>query len=237
MGAGMRRFDDRARHELRSFGRKRGRKLSARQEGLLREVLPRVSLGIEAPAPDPLTTLFAPPSVDVWLEIGFGGGEHMIWQASRHPEIGIIGCEPFEEGIVKALSALAESGHQNVRVYTDDARPVLRWLPPASIGRAFILFPDPWPKKRHAKRRLLSRALLDLLARVLRSGAELRVATDIGGYARTTLMCFKDDARFCWVAASPDDWRQRGPDWPETRYERKAAQDGRRAYFLRFIRK
>lgn len=222
-------------HELRSFGRRHGRKLSPRQARFLDDVLPRVAVDLASPSPLQATDLF-PEASDVWLEIGFGGAEHLIWQAEHNPGVGIIGCEPFEEGVVKALAAVEDKGLENIRIHADDARPLLRWLPAASIGRAFVLFPDPWPKKRHAKRRLVAAPLLDMLARALRPGAELRIGTDIGDYARTMLIAFAAEARFRWLADGPADWRLRPADWPETRYEAKAQREGRRRYYLRFIR-
>lgn len=172
----------------------------------------------------------------MWLEIGFGGGEHLIWQARANPEVGLIGCEVFEDGVVKALSAIEVGDMSNVRVCTEDARALLRWLPDGSIERVFILFPDPWPKKRHVKRRLINRALADELARVMPNGAELRIATDIGDYLRTILVAFRGHPAFAWQARGPADWRQRGPDWPATRYEAKAEREGRPRYFLRFLK-
>lgn len=222
--------------ELRSFGRRHGRKPSPRQQSLLQVALPRLSLDIAAPSPTPLAGLFPVPLREVWLEVGFGGAEHLIWQAENHPDVGIIGCEPFQDGVVKALSAIEEKRLANVRLHADDARDVLRWLPPASIARAFVLFPDPWPKRRHVKRRLVSSATLDLLARVMPPGAELRIASDIGDYLRTILIAFAAQQNFRWLATGPDDWRQRMPDWPPTRYEAKALREGRKGYFLRFLR-
>jgi tRNA (guanine-N7-)-methyltransferase len=227
--------------ELRSYGRKRGRKISARQRALLRDLLPRVALDLAQPSPARLEALFKAGEgekaiCDVWLEIGFGGAEHMIAQARAHPDVGLIGCEPFEDGVVKALSAIEELELANVRIRGDDVRPVLRWLPPKSLGRVFMLYPDPWPKRRHEKRRLFSAELLELLARVMKPGAELRLATDSGDYARTALLAVAGQVAFRWLAASPIDWRHRGPDWPETRYEMKAVRDGRVSYYLRFTR-
>jgi tRNA (guanine-N7-)-methyltransferase len=227
---------DKPEHDLRSYGRRRGRAPSARQAALWREVLPRVALPAEPTMLTSLEALFEPPMREVWLEIGFGGGEHLIWQARTNPGIGFIGCEPFQDGIVKALTAIEEEGLGNIRLYADDARPLLRLLPKASIGRAFILFPDPWPKKRHHKRRLISEATLAELARILRPGAELRIATDIGEHARWILLAVKAQASLRWAAAAPTDWRQRPPDWPETRYEAKALRAGRRCYYFRFNR-
>ncbi|MES1179669.1 MAG: tRNA (guanine(46)-N(7))-methyltransferase TrmB, partial [Hyphomicrobium sp.] len=162
--------------EIRSFGRRRGRKLSARQAKLLTDLLPRVGIDLAQPAPGHLRELFTPPASAVWLEIGFGGAEHLLWQARAHPGVGLIGCEPFEEGLVKALSAIDQDRLGNVRLWGDDVRPLLRWLPDATISRVFILFPDPWPKKRHHKRRLFSADLLGVLARVMVPGGELRLA-------------------------------------------------------------
>ena len=161
--------------ELRSFGRKRGRGLSARQRRLMDELLPRVALDLTCDRIEPATH-FDRDVRDIWREIGFGGAEHLIWQAERHPETGFIGCEPFEDGVVKALTAIEEGPLDNVRLHAGDARDVLRLLPDASLGRVFILFPDPWPKRKHVKRRLVSVATLRMLARVMRPGAELRIA-------------------------------------------------------------
>jgi tRNA (guanine-N7-)-methyltransferase len=219
--------------ELRSFGRRRGRKISARQEGLRDQLLPRVSVPIREACD--LAALF-PEAREIWLEIGFGGAEHLIWQAKANPDVGLIGCEPFEDGVVKALAAIEDGGLANVRVHPDDARPLLRWLPDASLGRAFILFPDPWPKKRHQKRRLFSADLLRELARAMKPGAELRLGTDIGDYARSSLLALRQVPAFRWLAESPADWRDRPPDWPQTRYEAKAIREGRRRYFFRFVR-
>lgn len=222
--------------ELRSFGRRRGRKLSPRQQQLQGELLPKLELDLGSPAPADATALFPGPVADVWLEIGFGGAEHLIWQAHHNPNVGLIGCEPFEDGVVKALAAIEDQGLTNVRLHSDDARPVLKWLPAASLGRVFILFPDPWPKKRHQKRRLLSAELLKQLQRVMRPGAELRFATDIGDYARSALIALMAAPEFSWTATGPADWRQRPADWPETRYEAKAVREGRRSSYFRFVR-
>jgi tRNA (guanine-N7-)-methyltransferase len=223
-------------HDLRSYGRRRGRKPSARQAALLEQGLPRVALSLSGPAPARLGQLFTPACTEVWLEIGFGGAEHLLWQARAHPHVGLIGCEPFEDGVVKALDAVERENIANIRLHADDARPLLRWLPDASIARAFILFPDPWPKKRHHKRRLVSAATLAELARVMCAGAELRIATDIGDYARWILLAIRAQHSFRWTAKDPRDWRQRGDDWPSTRYEQKAVSDGRRCRYFRFLR-
>lgn len=239
--------------ELRSFGRKHGRKPSPRQERLLRDVLPRVSLDLSNPPLQPLTQLFeavsdtrplpafgrtgqTPPPSGLWLEIGFGGAEHLVWQATRNPGVALIGCEPFEGGVIKALAAIETQRLSNIRIHPDDARPLLRWLPPASLDRVFILFPDPWPKTRHIKRRLVAKPLLDQLARTMKPGAELRFASDIGDYVRTALLSLMNHGQFHWPAESHRDWRERPADWPETRYEAKAIREGRRRYFFRLTR-
>ena len=223
-------------HDLRSYGRRRGRALSARQAALWQEVLPRVALPAEPTALRALEALFEPPVREVWLEIGFGGGEHLLWQAERNPDVGLIGCEPFENGIVKVLSALEHRENPNVRIYTEDARPLLRRLPDAAINRVFILFPDPWPKARHHKRRLVSPVALGELQRIMRKSAELRIATDIGEHARWILLAARGVSGLRWTASAPADWRRRPPDWPQTRYEQKALAAGRRCYYFRFER-
>jgi tRNA (guanine-N7-)-methyltransferase len=224
-------------HDLRSYGRRRGRAPSARQALLWQDALPRFALDPSQPVPARIGELFAPPVADVWLEIGFGGGEHLLWQARHNPHIGLIGCEPFQDGVVKILSAMDEQQLTNIRLYADDARPLLRRLPEAGIGRAFILFPDPWPKARHHKRRLVSAATLGELARVMCAGAELRIATDDADYARCILLAVVGQRNFAWTAEGPADWRQRPPDWPPTRYEQKAKKAGRRCYYFRFRRR
>jgi tRNA (guanine-N7-)-methyltransferase len=220
--------------ELRSFGRIRGRKLSARQQRLIDDMLPRLALTPSRAPPASLTALFPVPVRDVWLEIGFGGAEHLVWQAEHNADVGFIGCEPFEEGVVKALTAVEERGLDSIRLHAGDAREVLRWLPDASIGRVFVLFPDPWPKRRHVKRRLVNPEFLAQLARVMRPGAELRLATDIGDYARAALAAIARCHAFAWTARRASDWRVRPADWPQTRYEAKAMREGRRCYYFTF---
>jgi tRNA (guanine-N7-)-methyltransferase len=213
--------------ELRSFGRRRGRRPSDRQASLLRDCLPRMAFDAARPTE---------PARPVWLEIGFGGAEHLLWQARHHPEVRLIGCEPFEDGVIKALDGIEQDGLQQVRLHMGDARDVLRALPEGCVDRAFILFPDPWPKRKHRKRRLVNAHMLDLLARAMKPGAELRIGTDIGDYARTMLEAFHDEPRFAWQVRRPSDWRVRPLDWPQTRYEAKAEREGRCRYYFRFLR-
>ena len=207
---------------FRRDGRRRGRKGSVRQEELTRNLLPRLALPLDRPAPPILTSIGNSQAKNAWLEIGFGGGEHLVWQAEQNPDVLMVGCEPFMDGVVKVLDAVTRLDLANVRLHADDARTVLRWLPAGSIDRAFILFPDPWPKMRHRKRRLVNSETIAELARVLGPGAELRLATDIGDYAAQMLEVVLASGAFEWQAAGASDWRQRPPDWPPTRYEGKA---------------
>jgi tRNA (guanine-N7-)-methyltransferase len=222
--------------QLRSYGRRKGRPLSARKERLLTEFLPRLRLDLKTPAPSRLPGLFPVPVDEVWLEIGFGSGEHLLWQAEHRKDMGLVGCEPFINGLASLLGAIEDQDIKTVRVHDGDAREVLAWLPDGAISRIFMLFPDPWPKKRQAKRRLLAPDTVEALARVLAPGGELRFASDDGDYAAQALVLIGRSGAFSWLAARPADWRERPADWPETRYERKAVSQGRRPIYLRFGR-
>jgi len=171
---------------------------------------------------DPLS-LFEPTVTEAWLEVGFGGGEHLLAQAAANPQAGLIGCEPFINGMAALLRAIDDEPARagNIRVLMDDARPLIASFRDASLAKAFILFPDPWPKARHHKRRFVAKANLDQLARVLKDGAELRLATDDPGYLRWMLIEMTDHPAFAWTARRPADWRQRPADSPKTRYEDK----------------
>jgi tRNA (guanine-N7-)-methyltransferase len=210
--------------------------LSGRKEQLLGELLPRLRLDLRKPAPSPLTQLFDAPVREVWLEIGFGSGEHLLWQAEHYPEIGFIGAEPFINGIASLLGAIEARKLTTIRVHDGDAREVLPWLPSGSIGAAFILFPDPWPKKRQQKRRLVSQEMIAALARILRPGALLRFASDDADYAAEALFLVSQSGAFAWQAEGASDWRIRPPDWPFTRYERKALAAGRKPVYLGFTK-
>ena len=221
------------------YGRRHGKTLRKGQRALIDTRLaalapPGVSWE-ENPERRPidLAALF-PGRRAVWLEVGFGGGEHMIAQAEANPDVGIIGCEPFINGVAMLLAAIERAGVTNLRVLAGDARDLMDVLPDGSISRAFLLYPDPWPKKRHWKRRFVNPAQLDQLARVLARGAEFRVATDIEDYVRHTLEAMAADPRFERVRAEPihDPWA----DWPGTRYEAKALREGRRPHYLTFRR-
>ena len=221
---------------LRSYGGRRGRTASARQAGLLADALPRVAVALAAAAPPRLADLFGPEIGDVWLEVGFGAGEHLVWQAKHNPRVGILGCEPYRDGVIKALSAIAADRLDNVRLFADDARRLLAWLPAASIGRAFVLFPDPWPKKRHHKRRLLGHETLAMLARVMRPGAELRVATDAADYAAAIAGAVAEHGGFAGAGRTGRAFR-RPSDWPQTRYEQKARDAGSNCHFFALRRR
>ena len=215
------------------YGRRIGRGMTAFQHGLLDTLLPELTLDITTPPPQPLTMLFGPDIRDVWLEIGFGGGEHLAWQAERHADVGFIGCEPFVKGVANLVRSARLGGLAPLRIHNDDARFALDWLPDASLGRVFVLFPDPWPKKRHRKRRFLNVAVLASLARVMRPGAELRFATDIADYAE---MVSENIAAQPAFTLRPGRLAERPADWPQTRYEQKAIGAGRPCAFFVFAR-
>jgi tRNA (guanine-N7-)-methyltransferase len=215
------------------YGRRRGHRLRQAQKAVLQRLLPAlaVDLGGETLRTCPLR-LFDPPVGRLWLEIGFGAGEHLAWQAEAHPEVGLIGAEPFANGVAGLLREVERRGLGNVRVHAGDARDLLDALPRRSLSRVFVLFPDPWPKARHHRRRLVNRATLDRLAALMVGGAELRIATDDPGYQAWILQQLLDDTRFEWLARRPRDWRSRPADWPPTRYEAKAIAEGRRPAFI-----
>lgn len=226
------------------FGRRRGPKLRPSRRRLLDTLLPqlRIALPDNAHLSCPLDSFPETARDDLWLEIGFGGGEHLFAMARANPNIACLGCEPFINGVARLLydidaAGLAEPESCNMRIHPDDARDLLAALPGASIGRVFILFPDPWPKTRHHKRRLVSAALLDGLARVMKDGAELRIATDHRSYCRWILARMLTHPDFAWTNSHDRAWAARPPDWPETRYERKAAAAGRSSVYLVFRRR
>lgn len=203
---------------------------------LLGQVLPGLQV-VVAPgaALDPRSVFASPPS-EVWLEIGFGGGEHLATLAARHRDVGIIGVEPFTNGVAKLMRAVERDALPNVRVLMDDARLLLKAVESGSVDRAFILFPDPWPKVRHHKRRIVNRETLADIARILRPGGRLRLATDHADYARWMLAAALAEPRLDWTAESSRDWVEPPPEWVPTRYEAKARAAGRNPIFLDFVR-
>jgi tRNA (guanine-N7-)-methyltransferase len=217
----------------RLYGRRQGHALRAGQAALLADLGPRLAVPAAGPITAPL--LFGDDR-PLWLEIGFGKGEHMAAQAAAHRDVGLIGAEPFIDGVVGALMAVRDSGLANVRIHHGDALDVLERLPPASVDRVFLLHPDPWPKARHAKRRFVNPGPIDAIARVLRAGGELRIGTDHPIYCRWTLMQMARRCDFRWLADSADDFRHRPDDWPPTRYEQKALKAGGEVWYFRWLR-
>src|SRR5579862_4257889 len=207
----------------RLYGRRRGRALRVGQKALIETLLPTLQVELAAAPLDP-KRLFGPGIDEVWLEAGFGGGEHLAAQAEAHPHAGVIGCEVFEPGIARLLGTINERQIGNVRLFTDDARLLIAALAPKSLARVFILFPDPWPKERHKKRRLVSSETLDGLAAAMREEAELRIATDDPDYAEWIAERLDAHPAFARVAMP-----MRPADWSPTRYEKKALAQGRAA--------
>jgi len=219
------------------FGRRKGHKLRPQQAVLFDALLPRLALDLSHPAPAELRTLFPLPVSEVHLEIGFGGGENMIAQAKAQPDTGFIGVEPFVNGMAKALAAIEAAGLQNIRLHFDDAISLIAWLPDASLARIELIHPDPWPKRRHWKRRFIQDETITQFARILRRGGELRFVTDVADYAAWTLQGFLRSAGFDWTAQCADDWGKAWPDFTGTRYHAKAARAERPPCFLIFRRR
>lgn len=218
------------------YGRRKGHPLRDHQASLMDTLLPKLAVDLAQPAPADLATLFPVPTRRFEFEIGFGGGEHLIHRAQESPETGFIGCEPFVNGMAKALASLEPLGLGNVRLYHRDAVELLDWLPDASLDRISILYPDPWRKARHWKRRFIRPDNLDRLARVLKPGGELRFASDWSDYVTWTLAQLRARQDFRWSAECAADWRRPYPGWPGTRYEAKALREGRVPSYLAFIR-
>lgn len=221
----------------RFYGRRQGRKLRPGRAVLLAEGLATLAIALPQRGPIDLPALFAAPVAAFALEIGFGGGEHLVWQAERHPEIGYIGCEVFKNGLAAALAAIAQKRLANIRLYPEDARGLIERLPEASLDTIFLLFPDPWPKRRHRPRRFVDRDNLRQFARLLKDGGELRIASDDPGYVTWILAKLAQVPEFSWTAMRPADWQSRPADWPATRYEEKAIAAGRQPHFFRFRRR
>lgn len=220
------------------YGRRRGKPLRAKRQRLTETLLPRLALAPadwQADSVDP-ATLFSKPPAAVWLEIGFGGGEHLAQLAADHPDIGFIGCEPYINGVASLLRHIDEGGLENIRILADDAGLLLPALCSESIDRAFLLFPDPWPKKRHNRRRFVSEPNIDLMARILRDGASWHMASDSMDYIRWMLRHMTAREEFRWTAEGPMDWRRRPDGRAPTRYEEKALRKGDHSAYLEFRR-
>ena len=217
----------------RLYGRRQGHALRIGQQKLVDEVLPRVAVP-EDGALD-AARLFGSDR-PLWLEIGFGAGEHLAGQAAANPNVGLIGCEPFLNGVVGALGHIERGDLSNVRLHMGDALEVLERLPDASLDRVFLLHPDPWPKVRHAKRRFVNPGPLDVIAAKLKPGCEFRIGTDHPIYCRWALMQMNRRSDFMWTATRAADWQHRPDDWPETRYEAKARRLGHEVWYFTYRR-
>ena len=216
------------------FGRRKGHRLRPNQARLFDTLLPRLALDLSHPAPSELHSLFETDICEVELEIGFGGGESMLARARAQPCTGFIGVEPFVNGMAKALAGIECDKLRNVRLHFDDAVKLIAWLPDISLVRVELIHPDPWPKRRHWKRRFVQNETVAQLGRILRRGGEFRFVTDIADYAAWTLRRFERSNVFEWTAQSADDWRRPWPGFAQTRYHVKAERDERASCFLVF---
>ena len=218
----------------RLYGRRTGHKLHIGQAALVEDLLPQ--LAVPGTGPLDAACLFGNDR-PLWLEIGFGRGEHMAAQAAANPNVGIIGAEPFLDGVVGALLEVRDRGLTNIRLHNGDALDVLDRLPDASLDRVFLLHPDPWPKARHAKRRFANPGPLAIIARVLKPGGEFRLGTDHPVYCRWAMLQMAQSPDFDWLVESPVDFQVRPDDWPQTRYEAKARRLGHEVWYFRYRRR
>jgi tRNA (guanine-N7-)-methyltransferase len=218
------------------FGRRKGHKLRSHQADLIDNLLPHLALDIGATAPERLTELFDDGVQNVRLEIGFGGGEHLIAEARAFPDTGFIGCEPYVNGMAKILTQIETHNIGNVRLFAGDAAELLAWAPARSLARIDLIHPDPWPKRRHWKRRFVQDATVAAMARILVPGGEFRFVSDIDDYCAWTLSHLMRAPDFAWLAERATDWQLPWPDYTMTRYGAKAEREGRKAAYLRFGR-
>ena len=222
----------------RLYGRRQGHALRQGQAALVDELLPRISVADSGPIT--AQSLFGDADGQgrpLELEIGFGGGEHMAGQAAMRPGHGFIGCEPFLNGVVAALGHIERLELDNIRIHMGDALEVIDRLADASLDRAYLLHPDPWPKARHAKRRFMNKGPVDLIAAKLKPGAEFRFGTDHPVYCRWAMMVMGKSPDFEWLAGTPQDFLTRPDDWPETRYEAKARRLGHEVWYFEYRRR
>lgn len=227
---------DREDSERAFFGRRKGHKLRQHQAGLIEQLLPHLALDIDRETPADAREIFDPAAEDVRLEIGFGGGEHLAAEAKTFPTTGFLGCEPYVNGMAKILAQIEAANIGNIRLFAGDAAELLAWLPKDSLSRIDLIHPDPWPKRRHWKRRFVQDRTIAAMARVLRSGGEFRFVCDIDDYCAWTLSHLSRSQDFVWLAERADDFRLPWPGYTMTRYGRKAAREGRKAAYLRFRR-
>ena len=218
------------------FGRRKGKTLRPAQREAIERLLPVLLLDVGVPPPAQLETLFPDPVGEIRLEIGFGGGEHLLHAARSAPQAGFIGVEPFENGMAKVLAAIQREDIRNIRLFDRDAVLLLDWLPPGALARIDLLFPDPWPKTRHRKRRFVTAANLERIVRVLRPDGAFRFASDVDAYVKWTLREVAGNPHLVWTADTVQACREPWADWPGTRYEEKARAEGRRATYLTFRR-
>ena len=218
------------------FGRRKGKPLREKQAEGLATLLPQLKLDLGNPAPDTIESLYDFSVERMRLEIGFGGGEHLIHRAAENPSTGFIGVEPFVNSMAKLLTSVEEQGLRNIRLYDDDATQVLDWLPDASIDQIDLLYADPWPKRKHWKRRFVSQVNLERFHRVLKPGATFCFASDIDTYVNWTLIHCRDHGGFSWQAEQASDWLTPYAGWPGTRYENKARREGRSSAYLTFVK-
>ena len=216
------------------FGRRKTQGLGARKAALIADVLPRLRVDVGAPPPADLRTLFAPQVESVHLEIGFGGGEHLAARAVAEPTTGFVGAEAFVNGVAKLVGLVEDEVLQNVRVHDEDAAPLLDWLPEGGLERIDLLYPDPWPKARHHKRRFVNARNLARIARALAPGATFRFASDWPDYVNWTLEHVAREPTLSWTAQRARDWHEPWDGWHRTRYESKALREGRRPAYLVF---
>jgi tRNA (guanine-N7-)-methyltransferase len=219
------------------FGRRKGHKLRAHQAELIEHLLPQLAVDVASPAPGDLSILFKPRAQQLRLEIGFGGGEHLVAEASQYPDSGFIGCEPYVNGMAKILARIEAGNITNIRLFAGDAAELLDWLPAGSLTRIDLIHPDPWPKRRHWKRRFVQDTTIAAMARVLASSGEFRFVSDIDDYAAWTLWHLLRSPEFEWIAGRADDWRLPWAGFTATRYGQKAEREGRKATYLRFRRR
>lgn len=216
------------------FGRRKGKPLRELQVERMAHLLPELRVDPEGPAPENLADLFQTQVERLRLEIGFGGGEHLVHRAGENPQTGFIGVEPFVNSMAKLLAEVEAKELRNIRVYDDDATQLLDWLPAASLDQIDLLYPDPWPKKKHWKRRFVSQVNLDRFHRVLKPGGLFCFASDIDTYVNWTLIHCRDHGGFAWTARNRADWITPFAGWPGTRYEAKAKREGRSSAYLTF---